>query len=231
MEANAQTVTVHTRICCLLVCIWASLVAVDIAIYVAPGAGGNCPDGPSSGDLRDAFTAVLIAHIVHIYLCSIAWFSSEEIAKLPDGNEEMADLQGHTKTELKRVYILTVYLLLGVAAFISAWVTKCHGYSSLEAVFSNTFAGDCLHGTFRLAWFYSLLWCANIVYLGGLGILFVCGVIGAVSCGHILLQEFVTFQSFKAWRTQQTKSQELPKKVSPVIPESVVVDVSDAAAA
>jgi len=84
-------------------------VVVDIAIYVAPGAGRNCPkvDGaknPSSAQLRDAFTAVLIAHIVHMWLCSAAWCSMEEIGKWPDGNEKKAELEGHTETELKRVY-------------------------------------------------------------------------------------------------------------------------------
>ena len=150
--------------CRLLACIWAFLVVVDIAIYVSPGAGRHCPkvdgaENPSSAQLRDAFSAVLVAHIVHIWLCGIAWISMEEIAKWPDGNEEKAELQGRSETELKQGYILVVYFLLGVAAFISAWITKSNGYSSL----SNISAVDCLHGAFRLAWIYSLLWFANIV--------------------------------------------------------------------
>lgn len=233
MEANARRpmppITVHARICRLLACIWAFLVVVDIAIYVSPGAGRHCPrvDGAenlSSAQLRDAFSAVLVAHIVHIWLCGIAWISMEEIAKWPDGNEEKAELQGRSVTELKRGYILVVYFLLGIAAFISAWITKSNGYSSL----SNISAVDCLHGTFRLAWFYSLLWFANIVYLGGVGVLCVCGVIGAGYCGHALLQESVDI--CKACRTQQTNSQdEFREKLSSVIPEAFVADVSDAA--
>ncbi len=228
MEANELIITVHTIICRLLACTWALLVAVDIAIYIAPSAGRNCPkvdaaENPGSAQLRDAFTAVLIAHIVHIFLCLVAWCYMKDIANWPDGNEKKAELQGRSETELKRVYILVVYFLLGVAAFISAWITKCNGYSSL----SNISAGNCLHGTFRLAWFYSLLWFANIVYLGGVGILCVCGVIGAGYCGHALLQEYVDI--CKACRTQQTNSQELPEKLSLVVPEAIVADVSDAA--
>ncbi len=119
MEANAPTITVHERICRLMVCIWALLVAVDIAIYAAPGAGKNCPkvdgaENPSSAPLRDAFTAVLVAHIVHIWLCSAAYCTIEEIAKWPDGNEKKAELQGHTETEVKRVYICGVYPIFRV---------------------------------------------------------------------------------------------------------------------
>ena len=220
MEANVPTLTVHERVCRLLASIWALLVVVDIATYVSPGAGRRCPkvDGaanPSSVQLQDAFSAVLVAHIVHIWLCGIAWISMEEIAKWPDGNEKKAELQGRSENELRPGYILVVYFLLGVAAFISAWITKSNGYSSL----SNISAGDCLHGTFRLAWFYSLLWFANVVYLGGVRVLFVCGVTGAGYCGHALLQECVAI--YKACCTQQTNSQEFPEKMSPVIPEAV----------
>jgi hypothetical protein len=45
--------------------------------------------------------------------------------------------------------------------------------------------------------------------------------------GHILLQESVAI--YKACCTQQTNSQELPEKPSPVVPESIVALESDAA--
>ena len=66
-------------------------------------------------------------------------------------------------------------------------MTKALGYGSL----SNIPTEDCLHGNFRLAWFRLFLWLSNIVYLGGLVVLAVLGLVGAWLLGLFVCIEIV----------------------------------------
>ena len=66
-------------------------------------------------------------------------------------------------------------------------MTKAVGYGSL----SNIPTEGCLHGTVRLAWFQLFLWLSNIVYLGGLVVLAVVGLVGALLLGWSVCGETV----------------------------------------
>jgi len=79
------------------------------------------------------------------------------------------------------------YTLLAIGGFITAWVTKAFGYGSL----SNIPTEGCLPGTVKLAWFHLFLWLSNIVYLGGLVVLAVVGLVGALLLGWSVCGETV----------------------------------------
>lgn len=149
--------------------------AADIATYVAPGAEGLCSkdddaDKASSTQLQTAFITILIAHIVLVCMWGGAQAGMTYVTSWPEGNLRKPELDNHTDSEKKEQGRVLSYMLLVIGGFLSAWMTKALGYGSL----SNIPTEDCLHGTFRLAWFQLFLWLSNVVYLGDLVVL-ACG--------------------------------------------------------
>ncbi len=181
MEGDAPQFTIHERICRYFTALWALFVAADIAIYLAPGAGRLCSrdddaDKASSAQLQTAFIVILIAHIVLVCMCGGAWAGMTDVASWPEGNIRKPELDNQTDSQKKENNRAAGYMLLAVGGFITAWVTKAFGYGSL----SNIPTEGCLHGTVRLAWFQLFLWLSDIVYLGGLVVLAVLGLVGAL---------------------------------------------------
>ncbi len=180
MEGDMPQLTIRERICRLFTALWAFVVAADIVIYVAPGAGRLCSkdddaDKASSTQLETAFTVIRIAHIVLVCMWGGAQADMTYVASWPEGNINKPELDNQTDSERKGGGPAALYILLEIGGFLSAWMTKALGYGSL----SNIPTEGCLHGTFRLAWFRLFLWLSNIVYLSGLVVLAVLGFIGA----------------------------------------------------
>lgn len=201
----ATRFTIHERICRHFTALWALLVAADIAIYVTPGAGRLCSetddaDKASSTQLRTAFIVILIVHIVLVCMWGGAWAGMIHVASWPESNIKKAELNNHTDTQTKESYRRFSYFQLAVGGFLTAWVTKAWGYGSL----SNVPTEGCLHGTVRLAWFQLFLWLSNIVYLGGLVVLAVLGVVGALLLGWSVCRETVAM--LRACCIRQTSS-------------------------
>ncbi len=192
MEGATPQFTIHERICRLFTALWALLVTADVAIYVAPGAGRLCSkiddaDKDSSTQLQTAFIIILIAHIVLVCMWGGAQAGMTYVASWPEGNIKKPELGNHTDSERKDEGCFISYMLLAIGGFLSAWMTKALAYGSL----SNIPTEDCLHGTCRLAWFRVFLWLSNIVYLGGLVVLAVLGLVGVWLLGLLVCREIV----------------------------------------
>lgn len=166
MEGDTPQITIHERICRLFTALWALLVAADIAIYVAPGAGRLCSkdddaDKASSTQLQTAFIIILVAHIVLVCMWGGAQAMMTYVASWPEGNIRKPELDNRTDSDKKDVGRAASYMLLAIGGFLTTWMTKALGYGSL----SNIPTEDCVHGSFRLAWFRLCLWLSNIVFL------------------------------------------------------------------
>ena len=190
MEGDTPQFTIHERICRLFTALWALLVAADIAVYVAPAAGRLCSkdddaDKASSTQLQTAFTIILIAHFVLVCMWGGAQAGMTYVASWPEGDIRKPELDNETESYKKSEGRFLSYMLLAVGGFLTAWMVKALGYGSL----SNIPTEDCLHGAFRLAWFQLFLWLSNIVYLGGLIILAVMGIVGAWLLGLFVCKE------------------------------------------